>query len=330
MYLFVCTKYCIGNSTCKRRYRGSAASLLALVADFLRCSSAIWRPLIDPIVICALAPCAWKRRSRAAIIFSAFLRAIRSPASARRTQCSDTSAWRDNSAWLHENRSKCPSGQCHLNKKNISEALLFENKTLLPGSFTMKAGIGTFDDTRKKAEAAGREEGSGFSQICQELLLKPGEFLAGDQSECIAGGVKHLDGMREAESVRVQIGLASGLVHPPTHEVMRQEQPVEFLAHQSRLFTAHRLVAQAEMVFLLIDAGFNFPALMIAEDEFCGGRLLRVKQSCHQAMELAWISAVGCLRRRELRQALCRCRLDVIRDYPHLHIGSPAGCKVTR
>lgn len=67
---------------------------------------------------------------------------------------------------------------------------------------------------------------------------------------------------------------------------------VEFLAHQSWFLAPHRLVAQAQMGFLLVDAGFNLPALMVAEDEFCGRRLLRVQQSRHQPKHLARISAV--------------------------------------
>jgi hypothetical protein len=51
---------------------------------------------------------------------------------------------------------------------------------------------------------------------------------------------------------------------------MRQEQAVEFLAHQNGLLTAQRLVAQAQMGFLLSNARLNFPAFMIAEDELCG------------------------------------------------------------
>jgi hypothetical protein len=58
---------------------------------------------------------------------------------------------------------------------------------------------------------------------------------------------------------------------------MRQQQAVEFLPHQARLFAAQRLVAQAQMRFLLSDARFNLPALMIAEDELCGRSLLRVQ-----------------------------------------------------
>ena len=74
---------------------------------------------------------------------------------------------------------------------------------------------------------------------------------------------------------------------------MRQKQAVEFLAHQARLFTAQRLAAQSQMVFLLIDAGFDLPALMLAEDELDSRREARgsskvVTKRCSW-LGLAWL-----------------------------------------
>ncbi len=45
-------------------------------------------------------------------------------------------------------------GQCHLNKKNVAEALLFEGKALLSRSLAMERGIGALDDAGVKAETA--------------------------------------------------------------------------------------------------------------------------------------------------------------------------------
>jgi hypothetical protein len=39
-----------------------------------------------------------------------------------------------------------------------------------------------------------------------------------------------------------------------------------------------RLLAQAQMRFLLINAGLDFPAFMITQDPFIGRRLVRVQQ----------------------------------------------------
>src|SRR5712692_4475547 len=80
-------------------------------------------------------------------------------------------------------------GQCHLNKKNVAEALLFEDKALLPGSLAMERGISALDNARVKAEAAGRQQRGGIAQIGQESLLQPGDLLAWDQGKGKAGGV---------------------------------------------------------------------------------------------------------------------------------------------
>jgi hypothetical protein len=42
--------------------------------------------------------------------------------------------------------------QCHLNKKNVTEALPFEGKALLLGSLAMERGISTLDDAGVKAQ----------------------------------------------------------------------------------------------------------------------------------------------------------------------------------
>ena len=89
-------------------------------------------------------------------------------------------------------------------------------------------------------------------------------------------------------------------MHPPAHEVMGQQQPVEFLAYQTRLLTAQRLPTQTQMGFLLIDARFDLPALMLAVDELEGRSLLWVQQGGHQPMQLTGIGVVARLRSREL------------------------------
>ena len=81
------------------------------------------------------------------------------------------------------------SGQCHLNKKNVAEALLFEGKALLPGSLAMERGISALDNARVKAEAAWGQQGSRFAQIGQESLLQPRDLPARDQGKLIAGDV---------------------------------------------------------------------------------------------------------------------------------------------
>src|SRR5713101_2369109 len=115
------------------------------------------------------------------------------------------------------------SGECHLNKKNVKEGLFFEGKALLAGSLAMESGIGALDDARIKTETARRQEGGWLPQIGQESRLQPRELLWRDQGKLVTGGVQYLNGMREAEAIGVQIGLAGRVMHPPAHEVMRQE-----------------------------------------------------------------------------------------------------------
>src|SRR5260221_14771753 len=80
-------------------------------------------------------------------------------------------------------------GQCHLNKKNVPEALLFEGKALLSRSLAMERGIGALDDARVKPEAAWGQQRRRCSQIRQQALLQSGKLLPGDQSKLIAGRV---------------------------------------------------------------------------------------------------------------------------------------------
>jgi len=60
----------------------------------------------------------------------------------------------------HSQRS---SGQCHLNKKNVPEALLFESKALLSRSLAMEREVGALDDARVKAEATRGQQGGRLS-----------------------------------------------------------------------------------------------------------------------------------------------------------------------
>src|SRR5712692_9148306 len=112
-----------------------------------------------------------------------------------------------------------PSGQCHLNKKNVLKALLFESKALLSWSLAMERGVGALDDARIKAEPARGQHSGRIAQIGQQPLLHSGKLLPRDQGKGRTGGVQHLDGMREAEAIGVQVSLTGGLMHPPTHKV---------------------------------------------------------------------------------------------------------------
>ena len=77
------------------------------------------------------------------------------------------------------------------------------------------------------------------------------------------------------------------------------------------------------MVFLLIDADFDFPTLMITADELEGRRLQRVEQGGNLPMQLTGIGVVARLRSRELSQTLGGVRRDTILDHAHLHGRQP-------
>jgi hypothetical protein len=59
---------------------------------------------------------------------------------------------------LDSHATETTRGQCHLNKKNVTEALLFEGKALLSRSLAMERGIGALDDAGVKAQTAWREQ----------------------------------------------------------------------------------------------------------------------------------------------------------------------------
>ena len=75
-------------------------------AGRLRRSSEIRKPLIEASVIAPLSPAALYSRCNAAIMAFALRLVIGWPRSARAMHCGDTPAWRDSSAWDHENLSK--------------------------------------------------------------------------------------------------------------------------------------------------------------------------------------------------------------------------------
>jgi len=102
----------------------------------------------------------------------------------------------------------------------------------------METGIGTLDDARVKTETAWGQQRGRFAQIRKQALLQSGKLLPGDQGKGKASGVQDLDGMREAETIGIQVSLTGGLMHPPMHDIMGQEQSVEFLSDQSGFFTA--------------------------------------------------------------------------------------------
>src|SRR5260221_5838320 len=78
-------------------------------------------------------------------------------------------------AWIASwHRRHTTSGQCHLNKKNVKEALLFEGKALLSRTLAMERGIGALDDARIKAEAARGQHGVGSRRSARSRACNRG------------------------------------------------------------------------------------------------------------------------------------------------------------
>jgi hypothetical protein len=56
-------------------------------------------------------------------------------------------------------------GQCHSNKKKVSEAVSLEMEGRMPGVLASEVGTGVLDDTRAEAQATGRQQELGLAQI---------------------------------------------------------------------------------------------------------------------------------------------------------------------
>ncbi len=97
--------------------------------------------------------------------------------------------------------------QYRSNKKNVSKGAVFEMKTLIGGAFVAEMG-GVLEDARIEAQAAWRKQRGRVAQVGQDVLpearLGVGRHQRGQQ-ERIA---EHVNGMGEAEAVRVQVSLS--------------------------------------------------------------------------------------------------------------------------
>ncbi len=56
-----------------------------------------------------------------------------------------------------------------------------------------------------------------------EVAFATEDLLPRNQGKLIEGGVQYLEGMREAEMVRIQVGLSGGFIYPPMHNIVRQK-----------------------------------------------------------------------------------------------------------
>ena len=128
-------------------------------------------------------------------------------------------------------------GQYRSNKKNVSKGAVFKMKALIGGAFVAEMG-GVLEDAWIEAQAAWRKQSVWIAQVGQEVLPEARLGLGRhqrDQQERIA---EHVNGMREAEAIGVQVGLSRRGGHEGAHGVVQQEQAREFLQHPQRGATA--------------------------------------------------------------------------------------------
>src|SRR5450631_81397 len=99
--------------------------------------------------------------------------------------------------------------------------------------------------------------------------------------------------MGKTQAVRVQIRLHGGVMHQGTEGKMGQQEAIQFLRDQLRSQSTQGTRCQAQLVFLLIQARFNFPSLVIDLDQFHGWGEQWVQHGCHQAMDLVGLTQDG-------------------------------------
>ena len=107
-------------------------------------------------------------------------------------------------------------------------------KALIGGALVAEMG-GVLEDPRIEAQAAWRKQGVRVAQVGRVLLpearLGRSRHQRGQQ-ERIA---EHVNGMREAEAVSIQVLLSRRGGHEGAHRVVQQQQAVEFLQHPQRV-----------------------------------------------------------------------------------------------
>src|SRR6266851_3432098 len=107
-------------------------------------------------------------------------------------------------------RQKCsdtPCGQCHSNKKNIAKGRVFQMEGGMPALLPMEAGKSAFDDARAEAQATGRQQRLGITEISEQARMQAGQLAGLDDGELIAGGVQHMQSMAKTEAIRIEVGL---------------------------------------------------------------------------------------------------------------------------
>jgi hypothetical protein len=92
--------------------------------------------------------------------------------------------------------------------------------------------------------------------------------------------------MGETEAIRVEFGLESGFMHHVAHNVMGNQQGIEFLHDAQRLQATQRAASQALAGVDFIDHQLNLPAFVVSTRQLQRRTCLMIQQRGHQTMSL--------------------------------------------
>src|SRR2546421_3709174 len=181
--------------------------------------------------------------------------------------------------------------QYHLDKKSLAKGDAFEMRAIqMPVALAAKARQGTLDHPRIEAQASRRQPTG--AQISQQAFQQGGTLWQSHDGELVDRLLNQGDGLAKTQAVRIQLALGSGAVQQKAQPVVQQQHAIELLQHGWRTTTAQRLLGQAQMVFVFIDAQLHLPAFMIQLDQSLGGSLLGIEPSGDQAPQLAMAGQV--------------------------------------
>src|SRR5260370_40517212 len=102
----------------------------------------------------------------------------------------------------------------------------------MPALLPMEAGKSAFDDARAEAQATGRQQRLGITEISEQARMQAGQLAGLDDGELMAGGVQHMQSIAKTEAIRIEGGLQGGLMPPGPHRVVGQQQARECPSNQ--------------------------------------------------------------------------------------------------
>ncbi len=191
---------------------------------------------------------------------------------------------------------------------------MLEKEALMVRALATERALTAFEHARVEAQATRRQQGAGLTQFSQQVLPEAGTVCPRHQRQQHQRVFQHMQRVGEAEAIRIQACLRSRGSHEHADGIMSQHQAVQLLQHAQRRAAAQGKVGQPLMGARLVDAEFDLPALMIQQDQFLGGSLLRIQQGSDQPMHSARISPAAVARTGHACQGPCQWRVKPILD----------------